>query len=363
MTEFGMVMEPSPGYTARLAKRVEDMGFEVLLTPDTQNLCGDPYGQLALAAANTTTLKIGTGVTNPYTRVAAVTACSMACLQIESGGRAVCGLGRGDSSAAHIGLRQGTTQEVRDYAELVRSYIAGETVEINQRTSTMRWIAPGDVPAVPIDIACTGPKTIRMAADVADRVSFAVGSAPERIDWALGVLNERLAETGRDRSEISVGAYLNLLCDPDEQRALKLASTIAGMVAHFAGMKHSPVDHLPPQLKPLAVQLKTEYDMDGHNQATGSHMDLVDEAFVDWFAIAGPPQKCIDRLGPLLEKGLDHVYVLGGSDTPHPHGEFVTGFVDQAEHFASAVMPSFLSLIHISEPTRHICLSRMPSSA
>ena len=42
----------------------------------------------------------------------------------------------------------------------------------------MRWIKPGDVPPVPIDIACTGPKTIELAADVADRVSFAVGSAP-----------------------------------------------------------------------------------------------------------------------------------------------------------------------------------------
>ena len=341
MTEFGMIMEPSPGYTAKLAARIEAMGFDILLTPDTQNLCGDPYGQLALAAANTTTLKLGTGVTNPNTRVAAVTACAMACLQIESGGRAICGLGRGDSSGAHIGRRQANTEEMRTYAEQVRTYIQGGEVMLGDQLSTMRWIEPGDVADVPIDIACTGPKTIRLAADIADRVSFAVGSAPERIDWALGVFEERLVENGRDRSEISVGAYLNLLCDPDEQRALKLASTIAGMVAHFAGMKHSPVDHLPPQLKDLAVALKTEYDMAKHNQATGSHMDMVDDAFVDWFAIAGPAQKCIDRLGPLVEKGLQHVYVLGGSAVPHPHGEFVTGFVDQAEHFAADVMPAF----------------------
>ena len=341
MTEFGMIMEPSPGYTAKLAKRVEDMGFDTLLTPDTQNLCGDPYGQLALAAANTKNMKLGTGVTNPVTRVAAVTASAMASLQIESGGRAICGLGRGDSSGAHINKRQATTAEVGDYANMVRTYINGEDVMIDGKVSTMRWIEPGAVQPVPIDIACTGPKTIQLAADVADRISFAVGSAPERIDWALDTLNARLEETGRDRSQISVGAYLNLLCDPNEKRALKLASTIAGMVAHFAGMKHSPVDHLPPQLKDLAIALKSEYDMDKHNQATGSHLDMVDEAFVDWFTIAGPPAKCIDRLGPLLEKGLDHIYVLGGSDVPHPHGEFVTGFVNQAEHFAADVMPAF----------------------
>jgi 5,10-methylenetetrahydromethanopterin reductase len=341
MTEFGMIMEPSPGYTAKLAARIEGMGFDILLTPDTQNLCGDPYGQLSLAAANTTRLKLGTGVTNPMTRVAAVTASAMASLQIESNGRAICGLGRGDSSGAHIGLRQANSKEVRDYADAVRRYIRGENVVTNGKESRMRWIKPGTVADVPIDIACTGPKTIRLAADIADRVSFAVGSAPERIDWALNTLDERLAETGRGRDEISVGAYINLLCDPDEAHALKLASTIAGMVAHFAGMKHSPVDHLPPQLKPLAIRLKSEYDMERHNQATGSHLELVDNEFVDWFAIAGPATKCIDRLGVLLEKGLDHVYILGGSAVPEPHGEFVTGFVNQAEYFAADVMPAF----------------------
>jgi 5,10-methylenetetrahydromethanopterin reductase len=341
MTEFGMIMEPSPGFTAKLAERIENMGFDTLLTPDTQNLCGDPYGQLSLAAAQTTRLKLGTGVTNPVTRAPAVTASAMASLQIESGGRAICGLGRGDSSAAHIHRRQATTAELVDCAEAVRTYIAGGDVMIDGKPSSIRWIEPGDVPPVPIDIACTGPKTIRMAADVADRVSFAVGSAPERIDWALETLNARLAETGRDRAEISVGAYINLLCDPDEQRAIELARTIAGLVAHFTGMQHSPVDHLPPQLKPLAEKLKTEYDMAHHNQASGSHLPLVDDKFVDWFAIAGPPQKCIDKLGVLLEKGLDHVYILGGSAVQHPHGAFVTGFVDQAEYFAADVMPAF----------------------
>ena len=30
------------------------------------------------------------------------------------------------------------------------------------------------------------------------------------------------------------------------------------MVAHFAGMKDSPVDHLPPRLKELAIRMKSD---------------------------------------------------------------------------------------------------------
>ena len=341
MTEFGMVMEPSPGYSAKLAARIEDLGFDILLSPDTQNLNGDVYMELCLAAHTTKRLRLGPGVTHPVTRVAAVTASAIATLQAESNGRAICGMGRGDSSAAHIGRRQATTEEVRKYTQDVQTYLRGDIVHINGTESKMRWIDPELIPPAPVDIACTGPKTIRMAADVAERVSFAVGSAPERLEWALNVFNERLEETGRPREDVQVGAYVNLVCDPDENRAIKVAKTVAGLVAHFTGMKHAPVDHLPPQLKRLAVKLKTEYDMARHAQNEGSHLELVDDEFVDWFTIAGPPAKCIERLGGLVEMGLQHVYVLGGSDVSHPHGARMTASVEQVSHFAEHVLPHF----------------------
>ena len=56
-TEFGIVMQASPGYTAQLAREIEALGFDTALYPDTQNLAPDPYGQLSLAAANTETLR------------------------------------------------------------------------------------------------------------------------------------------------------------------------------------------------------------------------------------------------------------------------------------------------------------------
>ena len=51
MTEFGIVMEPSPCNTARLAAQAEHLGFDILLSLDTQNLSPDPIGQLNLAGA------------------------------------------------------------------------------------------------------------------------------------------------------------------------------------------------------------------------------------------------------------------------------------------------------------------------
>lgn len=339
--EFGLVMEASPGYTARLAREIEAMGFDYLLCPDTQNLAPDPYGQLSLAAAVTKTLRLGTGVTNPITRDAAVTATAIMTLQQESGGRAIAAIGRGDSSAAHIGLNNATTKQLRTYIERLKSYMAGDTVQRDGKESKLRWIQDQDIPPVPVDIACTGPKTIEMAVETGDRISFAVGSAPERIEWALQTATEHLAKIGRERASISIGAFINLVCDASESRAIELGRMIAGMVAHFAGMRNAPVEHLPPQLKDLAIHMQSQYDMEHHAQDQGSHLTEVTDEFVDWMSICGPPDKCIARLRTLVHLGLDHIYILGGSPVAHPHGERQAGMIQQTKLFAEKVMPEF----------------------
>ena len=80
--------------TFSFAHLYEDAGFDGLLFFDTQNLAPEVYVSLAAAANVTTTLKLGTGVTNPMTRHAAVTASAMATLQTISDGRAYLGIGR-----------------------------------------------------------------------------------------------------------------------------------------------------------------------------------------------------------------------------------------------------------------------------
>lgn len=339
MPEFGFVMEPAPKYTAPLAARLEALDFDMLLCPDTQNLCPEPYGQLSLAAAATHRIRLGTGVTNPVTRVAATTASAIATLQVESGGRAICGLGRGDSSAAHIGRRNATTSELRRYCLDVQAYLRGEEVNCGGTASTLRWLDAAQVTPPPIDIACTGPRTIRMATEVAERISFAVGGAPERIAWALGEVRDQLERSGRDRRDVSVGAYVIVVCHPDEREAFSLARTMSGLFAHLAALKGIALDHLPARLQPVARALQDGYDMQRHNLRDGSHLGLIDDTFVDWFAVCGPPRKCLDRLSLLLEMGLDHLYILGGTPAVDQHGPRWSETVRLTEPLAEHVLP------------------------
>ena len=125
-------------------------------------------------------------------------------------------IGRGDSSAAHIGLKNATTKQLRTYVERLRAYMNGETIMRGEKESALRWLKGEDVDPVPLDIACTGPKTIQMAVETGDRISFAVGSAPERVEWAIKTAEDHLQAIGKDRSSLSIGAFVNLVCDQDE---------------------------------------------------------------------------------------------------------------------------------------------------
>jgi hypothetical protein len=66
---------------------------------------------------------------------------------------------------------------------------------------------------------------------------------------------------------------------------------------------------------------------------------MIDDEFVRWMAICGPPDLCLEKLSILIDMGLEHVYLLGGSPYAEPHGKRITGVVDMSELFASAVLP------------------------
>jgi 5,10-methylenetetrahydromethanopterin reductase len=85
--------------------------------------------------------------------------------------------------------------------------------------------------------------------------------------------------------------------------------------------------------------MKSSYDMKHHAQDAGSHLNMIDDEFVRWMAICGPVDLCVEKLSKLIDMGLEHVYLLGGSPYAEPHGKRITGVVDMSELFAAEAMP------------------------
>ena len=91
---------------------------------DSQNLSPDVYVALTLAAAATQRLRLGPGVTNPVTRHAAAAASAITAIHAHSGGRAMFGIGRGDSSLFNMEYVSGDGS-VHPKAEVFGGFHAG----------------------------------------------------------------------------------------------------------------------------------------------------------------------------------------------------------------------------------------------
>ncbi|MET0902563.1 MAG: LLM class flavin-dependent oxidoreductase [Acidimicrobiales bacterium] len=340
MTEVWATGISLPGVAVRMAQRAEADGFDGWFVVDSQNLAGDCYVALAQAAVATERILLGTGVTNPFTRHPAVTASAIASVHAASGGRAVLGIGRGDSALAHLGLAPAPVSLFEPYLAQVQAYLRGEEVGFDAlgsevvaevgsmglaggpAASRLHWLPPG-LPKVPVTVAATGPKVIDAAARHADRVTFALGADPERVRW--GVERARAV-----RPDVGLGAFVNVVCHDDVDTARALASGGMSTFARFNVMHGTTHGPMADGSRELLQGVRGVYDMQRHTQAGSPQAERLTPEFAEGFAVLGSPDRCIARLRELTDLGLDHLVIVGpslGSDPTEAraaHHRFVT---------------------------------------
>src|SRR5262252_4687692 len=259
--KLGLLLFPSPRGSAQLARMAESLGFDSLVFADTQNITPEVWGQLMLAARDTERIELGTGVTNPGTRDVAVTASAALALQVESEGRAVCGIGRGDSSLAKVGRTPVPIDEFERYVERLQRYLRGEEVDRDGTSSRLEWHADASVPKVPLEIAATGRRVIELAARHAERIVFAVGADEERLARSIEVARRAAAASGRDPDRLRLGAWVNAVLHPDVAAARAAVRGGLSVFAHFSGFSGMKTEAMDPTLRQAAVHLRERYDL------------------------------------------------------------------------------------------------------
>jgi 5,10-methylenetetrahydromethanopterin reductase len=302
---------PEVGMAERFAERAEAGGWDGLSLTDSQNLVGDPFIAMALGAKVTDRLKFMTGVTNPATRHPAALATAIATVQEESGGRAILGIGRGDTALFHLGREP---QKVAEFSERIRelhTYLNGGTVDQRGHPSRLRWLDRARQPAVPVDIAASGPNVIAFAARTVEQVTFAVGADPERMAWALDLARTAMSEEGREPDAVSFGAYVNVGCHPDATAARDLIRGSIAAFAHFSSMPGSTGAGLGEADREIVAEVGRRYDSNQHLFNAADHSAGLPDEFVDRFAVVGPASVCSERLVELAALGLDHLVVTG----------------------------------------------------
>jgi len=338
---------PAPRGILHVARDLEEQGWDGLNVVDSQNLAADPFVALAMAATVTTRLKLGTGVSNPITRTAAALAASAASVQSVSRGRMTLGIGRGDSALAHLGRAPARLKQFERYLGHLRAYLAGEAVPFEELVdipaeaappladlelahapdaSRIGWIADAVAKGgrVPVEVAATGPKVIGVAARQGDRVMFALGADPARIAWGMDVARTARREAGLDPNGVAFGAYVPFACHSDIDVARDLARGSLTVAARFAIMHGKTAGPLSDASKAVMAELRQSYDMMKHTQGDSAQAAVLTPAFIDEYAVVGPPEHAVERLKALRALGLGKVVLLG-SLRPGKDGEGAVG--------------------------------------
>jgi 5,10-methylenetetrahydromethanopterin reductase len=317
------------------ARAVEAEGWDGQMFMDSQSLCADPYARMGVWAAATERLRLSTGVTNPLTRHPAVTAAAAATVQSISGGRAVLGIGRGDSALAYLGHAPAGLAVFRRALNDLQTLLRGgevafgahdcvasslDTLSLGGRPTACRlkWLPP-DSTKVPLDVAATGPKVIEMCAPIAERVTFSVGAIPERMSWALQLARAARRKDGL-AGDISYGAQLIVVCHPDREAVRGVATSMVAPLARFQVIQGAAAGPQSDNDQENFAAIRKGYDMTQHG---GLSHDKIRGTTLTWdfvqrFAIVGPPDHCIERLLQLASLGIERFVIVGPGYHPEP---------------------------------------------
>lgn len=305
MTTFGLSMGISPREPTRrvgdLASRAEGMGIDALWMIDSQLVMRDAYLCLATAAASTSSLKLGTGVTNPYTRHATVTANSISTLDELSAGRAMLGVGAGDSALFPIGMKPASVKEMGAWLTQMSDLLAGEQVTFADNQVTLTTAR-----RVPIFLSASQPRMIRLAGQYADGVILMGIASPDLIELQLSQLRQALRDAGRRESDIVVDYWATVSIRDDAEEATREVKSWASAQARWL----SRWKEIPPSLEKYRAEAERAahtYDFGQHLSVKAGHADVVSDEFVRLAAVAGDHEHCLARLGDIAALGVDRV--------------------------------------------------------
>jgi len=179
---------------------------------------------------------------------------------------------------------------------------------------------------VPLDVAAAGPKVIGLAAEVAERITFALGADEERLRWGLQVATDAARTAGREPP--SFGSYVVVGCHPDRAEARDMVRGALAAFIHFSAMPGSTGAGVAEEDRARFAELGRRYDSNVHLMNRADHTSVVDDDLVEKFAVIGPPDECIERLLGLAALGLERFVITGATlDADREAGRVAAGLV------------------------------------
>ena len=288
----------------------EEAGFDSLWVTE-RYFHEETFSLLGFLAAATRRIRLGLGVTNPYTRNPALMGMSAATLDRISGGRFLLGLGRSDKWM--IEGRMGMPYErpldtMRETVGQLRQLLAGERASgagVYWDLKSVRLAVKPVQESLPIYLAAIGPKALRLAGAVADGVLLNAYVPASYVRYAVQEIAAAAREAGRDPASIDIACMLIVRLTDDPGRMMPdLKERMVRLLAEpFVGEVLLERGGFDPGILP---SLRATAESQGEKAAT----HLITEAMVEAFYLLGDAPECRRRIDEYREAGVDNALLL-----------------------------------------------------
>ena len=224
-----------------LVKYAEEKGFEAVWQAESR-LVRDAIVPMAAFAAHTTTLKVGSGVINNWTRNIGLLASTFLTLDDLAPDHILCGIGAWwDPLARKVGIdRSRPVSAMRETVELLRKLLRLEEVshrgEFHQVDGVRLDVVYGRKKPrnVPIYIGATGMMMMELSGEIADGVLLNYLVHPGYNDRAMEALQRGARKAGRSLDQIDRPQLVICSVDRDRGKALDAARK---MITQYLGQQ------------------------------------------------------------------------------------------------------------------------------
>lgn len=241
----------------RWVKRAEELGFTSAWFYDTQLLNPDVFICMALAAQQTSRIRLGTGVLVPSNRIEPVTANALATLNKLAPGRIDFGVGTGFTARRTMGLKAIGLDRMRTYVERVRALVRGELVDwdFEGKQRKIQFLNPdlgliNVEDEIPLWVSAFGPKSQQLTAELgAGWLNFM--AMPGAVE-ALRRMQQTWQSAGNAPEDLSaglffLGAVLTGDAEDDKQKLLAQGGPSTAVAMHNLSDEGKPMGGRTPQ--------------------------------------------------------------------------------------------------------------------
>jgi len=209
----------------------EVLGYDSVWVTDSQMLFSDCYAVLALAARQTSRLRIGPGTAICGTRIPPVQAAAMATLNRIAPGRVFLGIGTGHTAMRSMGQRPMKIAEFAEYLRVLSALLHGEVVDytfngITQPISMLmhEWKYMNLEPRIPLYVSGFGPRAMGLAGEYGDGLVFAIPPRGVPVAQALAHARQGASRINRDLTGFYSAALTSVAVLQQARQSIPIAS-------------------------------------------------------------------------------------------------------------------------------------------